>query len=154
MTNSSSSPAPGENLSAYDVLRSYNFPVGLLPEGAASYALDPTTGKFFAYFNRTCSFSIQSAFSVGMASADFTIDNFYVCPQCDCGLSCAAISSRLEERFQKKLNRLVIEAGDFVFNSNWRKPAEEGVREEDELKIRNCINFLNRSLQSLTIYKA
>ncbi|KAK8946674.1 hypothetical protein KSP39_PZI006386 [Platanthera zijinensis] len=61
MTNSSSSPAPGENLSAYDVLRSYNFPVGLLPEGAASYALDPTTGKFFAYFNRTCSFSIQSA---------------------------------------------------------------------------------------------
>ncbi|OAY61840.1 uncharacterized protein At5g01610 [Manihot esculenta] len=27
-------------------------------------------------------------FSVGIASASFPIDNFYVCPQCGCGLDC------------------------------------------------------------------
>ncbi|CAK7348327.1 unnamed protein product [Dovyalis caffra] len=27
-------------------------------------------------------------FSVGLASADFPIDNFYECPQCGCGLNC------------------------------------------------------------------
>lgn len=27
-------------------------------------------------------------FSVGIASASFSIDNFYVCPQCGCGLDC------------------------------------------------------------------
>ncbi|KAJ9171799.1 hypothetical protein P3X46_015113 [Hevea brasiliensis] len=27
-------------------------------------------------------------FSVGIASANFPIDNFYVCPQCGCGLNC------------------------------------------------------------------
>lgn len=27
-------------------------------------------------------------FSVGIASASFTIDNFYECPQCGCGLDC------------------------------------------------------------------
>ena len=27
-------------------------------------------------------------FSVGIASADFPMDNFEVCPQCGCGLNC------------------------------------------------------------------
>ncbi|KAJ0979787.1 hypothetical protein J5N97_015261 [Dioscorea zingiberensis] len=27
-------------------------------------------------------------FSVGIASADFPVDNFYECPQCGCGLDC------------------------------------------------------------------
>lgn len=27
-------------------------------------------------------------FSVGIASASFSIDNFFVCPQCGCGLDC------------------------------------------------------------------
>lgn len=47
------------NLSAYDVLRSYDFPMGLLPEGITGYELDPETGKFAAYMNKTCSFSIH-----------------------------------------------------------------------------------------------
>ncbi|XP_020589591.1 uncharacterized protein LOC110030935 [Phalaenopsis equestris] len=125
-------------LSAYDVLRSYNFPIGLLPKGALGYDLNPTTGKFSAYFNGTCSFSIESyqiryqstitgtistnhlsnlhgisvkvllfwlnivevirddeelEFSVGIASADFPIENFYVNPQCGCGLNCDGVGS-------------------------------------------------------------
>ncbi|KAF9620740.1 hypothetical protein IFM89_014344 [Coptis chinensis] len=46
-------------LSAYEVLRSYDFPVGLLPQGVTGYELEPKTGKFAAYLNGSCSFSIQ-----------------------------------------------------------------------------------------------
>ncbi|XP_010921653.1 uncharacterized protein [Elaeis guineensis] len=120
--------------SAYEVLESYNFPIGLLPQGCSGYDLDPDTGEFSAYFNNSCSFSLEGSyqlryqstisgrissgrlsdlrgvtvkiflfwiniievsrdgddleFSVGIASADFPIDNFYECPQCGCGLDC------------------------------------------------------------------
>ncbi|XP_052188475.1 uncharacterized protein LOC127798873 [Diospyros lotus] len=124
----------GEALSAYEVLQSYNFPVGLLPKGVTGYDLDKSTGKFNAYLNGSCSFSLEGSyqlkyrstisgfiakdrltslngisvkvffmwvnivevarrgeelnFSVGIASAAFTIDNFAICPQCGCGLDC------------------------------------------------------------------
>ncbi|KAH0470167.1 hypothetical protein IEQ34_001725 [Dendrobium chrysotoxum] len=37
-------------------------------------------------------------FSVGIASADFPIDNFYVCPQCGCGLNCDGVGGVLKLR--------------------------------------------------------
>ncbi|KAJ4727702.1 Protein of unknown function, DUF538 [Melia azedarach] len=119
---------------AYEILQSYNFPVGLLPKGITKYDLDETTGQFHAYMDGSCSFSLEGSyqlkykstisgyisenkltgltgvsvkilflwlnivevvrngddieFSVGIASASFPIDNFYVCPQCGCGLDC------------------------------------------------------------------
>ncbi|XAR61354.1 hypothetical protein NMG60_11035038 [Bertholletia excelsa] len=124
----------GESLSAYDILQSYDFPVGLLPKGVQGYDLDRTTGKFNVYLNGSCSFSLEGSyqlkykatisgilykgrlsnlsgisvkvlfiwlnivevvrtgedlqFSVGIASADFPVDNFEICPQCGCGLDC------------------------------------------------------------------
>ncbi|KAM7501202.1 hypothetical protein LguiB_000106 [Lonicera macranthoides] len=124
----------GETLSAYEVLKSYDFPIGLLPQGATGYDLDKSTGKFSAYLNGSCSFSLEGSyqlkykptiggqiaigkitnlsgisvkvlfmwlnivevvnkgneleFSVGIASADFPMDNFEICPQCGCGLNC------------------------------------------------------------------
>lgn len=120
--------------SAYEILQEYNFPVGLLPKGVLRYDLDKTTGKFSAYLNGSCGFSLEGSyqikykptisgyiskgklkqlggvsvkvlfvwlniveisrsgddleFSVGIASADFPIDNFEECPQCGCGLDC------------------------------------------------------------------
>ena len=126
--------ADDQSLSAYDVLQSYNFPKGLLPKGALGYDLDKDTGKFNAYLNGSCGFSLEGSyqlkyrstisgyisrnkltklkgisvkilflwldivevtrdgdglkFSVGIASAEFAIDNFEECPQCGCGLDC------------------------------------------------------------------
>ncbi|OAY80697.1 Uncharacterized protein ACMD2_18502 [Ananas comosus] len=131
---SSSSSSSSSNLTAYEVLESYDFPIGLLPKGALGYDLDPSTGEFSAYFDGTCSFSLEGSyqlryqstisgvisrdrlynlhgvsvkvllfwiniieverrgdeldFSVGIASANFPIENFYECPQCGCGLDC------------------------------------------------------------------
>ncbi|KAG8370637.1 hypothetical protein BUALT_Bualt13G0004000 [Buddleja alternifolia] len=39
-------------------------------------------------------------FSVGIASAEFGVDNFYVCPQCGCGLNCETV-----EENRKMANR-------------------------------------------------
>ncbi|KAK3021069.1 hypothetical protein RJ639_047316 [Escallonia herrerae] len=124
----------GDSFSAYEILQSYDFPVGILPKGAKGYDLDDTTGKFRAYFNGACSFSLEGSyqlrykstisgsiskdrltnlsgvsvkvlflwlnivevvrngdvleFSVGIALAKFTIDNFDVSPQCGCGFNC------------------------------------------------------------------
>lgn len=123
-----------ERPSAYEVLGDYNFPVGILPKGVIDYDLDSATGKFSAYFNGSCSFSLEGSyqlkykstikgviskgklsslegvsvkllffwvdivevsrsgdhlqFSVGIAGADFPIDNFEESPQCGCGLNC------------------------------------------------------------------
>ncbi|XP_031377976.1 uncharacterized protein LOC116193299 [Punica granatum] len=120
--------------SAYDVLGDYNFPAGILPIGVRDYDLESSSGQFSAYFNDTCSFSLEGSyqlqykstikgvisenkltglqgvkvklwfmwvdivevsrngdkldFSVGIAGADFPIDNFEECPQCGCGLDC------------------------------------------------------------------
>ncbi|GAB2287304.1 hypothetical protein Dimus_021685 [Dionaea muscipula] len=131
--NPNPNPAAGKP-SAYEVLQSYSFPVGLLPKGIVGYDLDESTGKFAAYMNETCKFSLEGSyqleyrstirgyisngklsnlegvkvkilflwvaivevrrspdgleFSVGIASAEFPIDNFYESPQCGCGLDC------------------------------------------------------------------
>ncbi|KAL3531485.1 hypothetical protein ACH5RR_010807 [Cinchona calisaya] len=128
------SAAEGGYSSAYDILQSYDFPVGLLPKGSTGYDLDEKTGKFNVYFNKSCSFSLEGSyqlkynskisgyitegklsklsgisvkvlilwlniaevtidgdnleFSVGIASADFPINNFDIIPQCGCGLNC------------------------------------------------------------------
>ncbi|XP_030459970.1 uncharacterized protein LOC115680306 [Syzygium oleosum] len=127
-------PGPAGERSAYDILGDYNFPAGILPIGVNGYDLDEPTGAFAAYFNKTCSFSLEGSyqleykstirgvisenrlknlqgvkvkllfvwvdivevsrrgddlqFSVGIAGADFPIDNFEECPQCGCGLNC------------------------------------------------------------------
>ncbi|CAL9748522.1 unnamed protein product [Musa acuminata subsp. burmannicoides] len=124
----------GESPTAYEVLESYDLPIGLLPKGAIGYDLDASTGAFSAYLNGSCSFSLEGSyqlrysptisgriasdhlsdlrgvsvkvlffwvniievrrlgdslrFSVGIASADFAINNFYMCPRCGCGLNC------------------------------------------------------------------
>ncbi|PKA58420.1 Uncharacterized protein AXF42_Ash013926 [Apostasia shenzhenica] len=134
-STSAAAAAASFSLSAYHVLQSYNFPIGLLPVGALGYVLDPATGDFAAYFADTCSFPLESyqirynptvtgristnrisrlrgvsvkvlffwinivevvrrgnelEFSVGIVSTSFSIENFYVCPQCGCGFDCSA----------------------------------------------------------------
>lgn len=119
--------------SVYDVLQSYGFPAGLLPQSVTSYQLDPSTGKFSVSLEGSCSFSVsgydlkyqstitgtiapnritdlsgiqvkilffwiniievtsngdQLELSVGIASANFPVDNFLECPQCGCGFDC------------------------------------------------------------------
>ncbi|KAL2927717.1 hypothetical protein RDABS01_028720 [Bienertia sinuspersici] len=123
-----------DKLSAYEALKTFNFPIGILPKGALGYELNKNSGDFKAFFNGSCSFSLEGSyqlrykqtisgiisknrlknlngvsvkvffmwlnivevtrvddklqFSVGIASADFPIDNFEECPQCGCGLVC------------------------------------------------------------------
>ncbi|CAK8572772.1 unnamed protein product [Lathyrus sativus] len=48
------------NLSAYDLLMEYGFPMGLLPKGAIGYTLNRETGQFSVFFEKTCSFTIES----------------------------------------------------------------------------------------------
>ncbi|KAE8646343.1 hypothetical protein Csa_016699 [Cucumis sativus] len=47
----------GKAPSVYDILREFNFPIGLLPEGIVGCKLDRTTGKLEAYLKRSCHFS-------------------------------------------------------------------------------------------------
>ncbi|WCJ22236.1 hypothetical protein M5689_004334 [Euphorbia peplus] len=127
------------NLTAYEVLEQYDFPIGLLPNGVTSYELDSSTGKFSATINETCTFTIDSyelkykskitgviatdklsslsgvqvkilfvwlsivevsrdddelAFSVGVASANFGVDNFVESPTCGCGFDCGSVKLR------------------------------------------------------------
>ncbi|CAL5437278.1 unnamed protein product [Camellia sinensis] len=139
----------GETLSAYEVLQSYDFPEGLLPEGVTGYDLDTSSGKFNAYLNGSCSFSLEGSyqlkykstisgyiakdrltsltgisvkvlflwlnivdvvrsgdeleFSVGIASANFGIDNFEICPQCGCGLDC---NSNVQKSMQNEIRAI------------------------------------------------
>ncbi|KAF8006747.1 hypothetical protein BT93_K0912 [Corymbia citriodora subsp. variegata] len=48
--------------SAYEVLQSYGFPVGLLPKGLTGYELDEATGEFTASLNGTCSFTLENSY--------------------------------------------------------------------------------------------
>ncbi|KAK1354208.1 DUF538 domain-containing protein [Heracleum sosnowskyi] len=138
---------------AYDLLKSHNFPIGLLPKGVQNYTLNPTTGKFNLSLNGTCSFSLEKSyqikyestvsgcidknkltdlsgisvkvlffwlnivevdrsnddqlvFSVGVASANFPVENFDVCPQCGCGLGCDFVRSNVFVR-KIKFNHLI-----------------------------------------------
>lgn len=56
--------APSGGLSAYEVLRSYNFPVGILPKGVVGYDLDASTGAFSVRLNGTCSFAVQDSYDL------------------------------------------------------------------------------------------
>ncbi|KAK9733730.1 hypothetical protein RND81_04G088000 [Saponaria officinalis] len=47
-------------LSAYDILKSYDFPVGLLPKGVTGYEFDQNTGEFKLNLPKTCKFYIDS----------------------------------------------------------------------------------------------
>ncbi|CAF2125613.1 unnamed protein product [Brassica napus] len=131
--------AESDSPTAYSLLQSYNFPVGILPKGVVAYDLDTSTGKFHAYFNGSCSFSLvgsyqlnykstisgyisenkltklsgikvkvlflwlnivevvrkgeEMAFSVGITSANFDIEEFLESPQCGCGFECEELSS-------------------------------------------------------------
>ncbi|XP_052154897.1 uncharacterized protein LOC127772940 [Oryza glaberrima] len=150
---------------AYEVLESYDFPVGILPKGVTSYTLEATTGDFTATLDTgddddssssTCEFAIEGSyslryqraitgriatghltdlrgvavkvlffwlnivevtrrgdrleFSVGIASADFTVDNFLESPQCGCGFDCdddgISSSSSLPPPLEPSLLRL------------------------------------------------
>jgi hypothetical protein len=50
--------------SAYTALENFNFPKGLLPKGALGYELDRTTGKFSAFLNGSCSFSLEGSYDL------------------------------------------------------------------------------------------
>ncbi|KAF7818190.1 uncharacterized protein G2W53_023645 [Senna tora] len=136
-----SSTAIGDGVpTAYEALRDYDFPEGILPKGIVNYELDKSSGKFRAYLNGSCSFSLEGSyqlrykstisgyiskgrltslsgvsvkvllfwlnivevtrsgddldFSVGIASASFPLDNFFVSPQCGCGLNCDNVQVR------------------------------------------------------------
>ncbi|GAA0154585.1 hypothetical protein Leryth_004888 [Lithospermum erythrorhizon] len=53
---------------AYQVLQSYNFPIGLLPQGTTGYDLDQETGNFNAYFKGPCSFSLEDSYELKYSS--------------------------------------------------------------------------------------
>ncbi|XP_077218250.1 uncharacterized protein At5g01610-like [Tasmannia lanceolata] len=137
-------------LTAYEVLEEYDFPIGILPKGALGYDLDRITGKFSAYLNGSCSFSLEGSyqlrykstitgtiaedrlknlkgvsvkvlffwvnivevsrsgdeleFSVGIASARFSLDNFVECPQCGCGLDCIGLGG-FKEGYKVRFGR-------------------------------------------------
>ncbi|PWA69558.1 hypothetical protein CTI12_AA297290 [Artemisia annua] len=44
-------------LSAYEVLQSYNLPVGVLPAGVAGYTLDSNSGQFWVNLTNECKFN-------------------------------------------------------------------------------------------------
>ncbi|EEF26923.1 uncharacterized protein LOC8270067 [Ricinus communis] len=53
-----------EEPTAYEILSDYNFPKGLLPKGVIGYDLDTTSGKFSAFLNGTCSFSLEGSYQL------------------------------------------------------------------------------------------
>ncbi|KAJ4956990.1 hypothetical protein NE237_013773 [Protea cynaroides] len=125
---------------AYELMQSYDFPVGLLPKGVSGYDLKNSTGKFCVYLDETCTFSLENSyelkykstikgyiakdklselegisvkvglfwfniievtrsseeldFSVGIASADFPVENFDESPECGCGFDCDNVQLR------------------------------------------------------------
>ncbi|KAL3328766.1 hypothetical protein AABB24_036070 [Solanum stoloniferum] len=52
------------SLTAYDLLVSYGFPVGILPQGAIGYDLDKNTGKFSVHLNGSCSFALEGSYQL------------------------------------------------------------------------------------------
>ncbi|XP_054802093.1 uncharacterized protein LOC129305912 isoform X2 [Prosopis cineraria] len=60
-----SSTATGdEALTAYDMLGHYHFPKGLLPKGVIGYELDQSTGRFRAFLDGSCSFSLEGSYQL------------------------------------------------------------------------------------------
>ncbi|XP_074279004.1 uncharacterized protein At5g01610-like [Silene latifolia] len=56
--------AADDKLTPYDALQTFNFPQGLLPKGSLGYDLDDETGNFKAYFNGSCSFSLEGSYQL------------------------------------------------------------------------------------------
>ncbi|KAE8009462.1 hypothetical protein FH972_005899 [Carpinus fangiana] len=65
---SSQATITGEVTSAYEALEEFNFPMGLLPKGAVGYDLDRTTGKFRAFLNGSCGFSLEGSYQLSYKS--------------------------------------------------------------------------------------
>ncbi|XP_057963339.1 uncharacterized protein LOC131154531 [Malania oleifera] len=59
-----SSSAGDEKPTAYEVLQGYDFPIGILPLGVTGYDLDASTGKFSAYMDGSCSFSLEGSYQL------------------------------------------------------------------------------------------
>ena len=57
-------PIEDDTKSAYDALADFNFPQGLLPKGALGYELDKSTGRFKAFLNGSCSFSLEGSYDL------------------------------------------------------------------------------------------
>ncbi|KAJ9180283.1 hypothetical protein P3X46_008550 [Hevea brasiliensis] len=72
-SQSLSSSSGDQQPTVYEILRDYNFPMGLLPKGVLGYDLDQTTGKFSAFLNGTCSFSLERSYRLRYKS---TIQGF------------------------------------------------------------------------------
>ncbi|KAL5996176.1 hypothetical protein ACLOJK_026250 [Asimina triloba] len=64
LASAAASPVSADTPTAYEVLQSYDFPVGLLPKGVVRYELDNSTGKFAAYLNGSCSFSLEGSYQI------------------------------------------------------------------------------------------
>ncbi|CAI8603760.1 unnamed protein product [Vicia faba] len=125
---------------AYEAIRTFNFPPGILPQGVTGYQLNESSGDFRADLNGSCIFSLQDSyqlsynstitgritdnrltdlrgisvkvlffwvnilevvrkghdldFSVGVTTASFPLDSFFVSPQCGCGLDCDVLRIR------------------------------------------------------------
>nr|XP_043637064.1 uncharacterized protein LOC122608046 [Erigeron canadensis] len=58
------SPTTSTTTTAYDIIQSYGFPKGILPIGVTGYKLDTKTGNFNAFFNKTCSFSLENTYDL------------------------------------------------------------------------------------------
>ncbi|XP_057464479.1 uncharacterized protein At5g01610-like [Actinidia eriantha] len=56
------------NQTAYEIVSSYDFPIGILPKGVTGYELDESTGKFSAYLNGPCSFSLEGSYQLSYKS--------------------------------------------------------------------------------------
>ncbi|KAL5561429.1 hypothetical protein UlMin_031176 [Ulmus minor] len=50
--------------SAYEAIQDFNFPIGILPKGVTGYELDKGNGKFHAYLNGSCSFSLEGSYQL------------------------------------------------------------------------------------------
>lgn len=64
LTFSLSTAAAAAAPTAYDLLKSHNFPIGILPNGVKNYTLNPTTGNFNVYLDGTCSFYLQDSYKI------------------------------------------------------------------------------------------
>ncbi|XP_077224233.1 uncharacterized protein LOC143857682 [Tasmannia lanceolata] len=52
-----------KNLTAYEMLESYNFPKGILPQGVKGYVLNQD-GSFEAYLDGECNFAVEGGYSL------------------------------------------------------------------------------------------
>ncbi|RXI02560.1 hypothetical protein DVH24_002638 [Malus domestica] len=63
-TSSTASANGDGSRSVYDAIEEFNFPMGLLPKGVTGYELDNGNGRFRAYLNGSCSFSLEGSYQL------------------------------------------------------------------------------------------